>query len=111
MPRVSYPAKTRKALTSSRKEKIVDTMKKCEICKWRYATDVHHIRQVHTANGRVDLNRPGNLLAVCDTCHKKLHRDEHLTQADQQKIVARRAPTKHAKIADAVSGRKPARRK
>lgn len=111
MPRVSYPERTRKALTSPRKEKIVEAVKKCEICRYRYATDVHHIRQVHTANGRSDLNRPGNLLAVCDICHRKLHREEHLTQADQQKIVAKRAPTKHAKIANAVSGRKQAMRR
>jgi DNA mismatch repair protein MutS len=56
---------------------FIDT---CSICK-KEATEVHHIQQQALADDKgfinhMHKNNLANLMAVCDTCHDKIHNDE-----------------------------------
>lgn len=41
----------------------------------KYSAAVHHIRPVHLGGG----DEPTNLITVCGTCHKEIHRQESTT--------------------------------
>ena len=53
--------------------------KLCEKCKKKISTDIHHLQ--HQANadqndfiGHLHKNSLGNLIAVCQECHDKFHK-------------------------------------
>jgi DNA mismatch repair protein MutS len=53
-------------------------VQKCGVCHIALATEVHHIREQHTAdeNGFIDhihKNNAANLVPLCESCHQKTH--------------------------------------
>lgn len=52
----------------------------CEMCKTEFSDEVHHMAQQKDAdeNGFVNgfhKNHPGNLMAICEKCHDKIHKE------------------------------------
>lgn len=52
----------------------------CEICKNNMSSEIHHLQHQKDANkngfiNNFHKNSLGNLLSVCEECHKKLHKD------------------------------------
>ncbi len=102
----SYPEKTRDNLTPAIKDELRQIIPKCEICHRKSSGDVHHITEVHTANGSSDLNRAGNMLLVCEDCHNnRLHGEDPITKTRQREIAGKRSDTVKAMMNDALCDR------
>jgi DNA mismatch repair protein MutS len=63
-------------------KKIVGT---CEMCNCEMGTEVHHLQHQYVANDNGFIqttsetfhkNHPANLLALCEKCHDKIHKDK-----------------------------------
>ena len=83
---------TRNNLTQSIKDELRRIIPTCEVCRKNRSEDVHHINEVHTADGSVDLNTAGNLLLVCEDCHhNRIHGEGSISKTRQRDIVSRRS--------------------
>lgn len=88
----THTEKTRDALTSAKKNKIKSVIGKCENCGKKLENshlDVHHISEAAKADGTTDLNRPGNLVVLCPTCHRFAHTGEITKTALKAKVSKR----------------------
>lgn len=88
----THTEKTRDALTSAKKNKIKSVIGKCENCGKKLENshlDVHHMSEAAKADGTTDLNRPGNLVVLCPTCHRFAHTGEITKTALKAKVSKR----------------------
>ena len=70
----------------------------CEICREDIAEEVHHLQEQHLAdeNGRIGTihkNHPGNLMSLCEKCHKKMHISDKLTDGKPKPKIVRKKTT------------------
>ena len=54
----------------------------CEMCKETMGEEIHHLQYQQSADkdgyiGHFHKNHPANLMSVCQTCHDKIHADDH----------------------------------
>ncbi|WP_424357130.1 HNH endonuclease signature motif containing protein [Methanocella sp. MCL-LM] len=87
----NYSEMTRNNLTQSIKDELRQIIPTCEVCRKKRSEDVHHITEVHTADGLVDLNSASNLILVCEDCHhNRIHGEGNMPKSRQRDIVDRR---------------------
>jgi DNA mismatch repair protein MutS len=63
---------------------------RCEICKENMGEEIHHLQPQQIADekgfiGTFHKNHPANLVAVCESCHKKFHEKGEETSAMAKK--------------------------
>ncbi len=88
----NFSQMTRNNLTPSLKDELRQIIPICEVCSKKRSEDVHHITEVHTADGSVDLNSAGNLLLVCEDCHhNRIHGEGSMPKSRQMDVVDRRS--------------------
>jgi DNA mismatch repair protein MutS len=55
----------------------------CEMCRETMGEEIHHLQYQESADkdgyiGHFHKNHPANLMSVCQTCHDKIHADDHI---------------------------------
>jgi transcription elongation factor Elf1 len=66
---------------------------KCEMCGHQLpyrALRVHHIYEVHLADGDIDVNDPGNLVVLCSVCHDLAH-EGFIADNELYEIISKRS--------------------
>ena len=63
----------------------------CELCEELMSTETHHLAMQSTADeeGVINKNHTGNLMALCESCHQKMHTAENIESKVQYKTVKR----------------------
>lgn len=55
------------------------------------ATQVHHIKEISTGNDELEMMSiafdPDNLMALCDSCHQKLHKEKQWGKSKYNKYT------------------------
>jgi DNA mismatch repair protein MutS len=60
----------------------------CEICRETMGEEIHHLQYQQSADkdgyiGHFHKNHPANLMSVCQTCHDKIHKEDHGKEDEQ----------------------------
>jgi hypothetical protein len=78
----------RKAIPQSARDKVlVDAMHRCCLCpEHQEVIDLHHVVPISEGGP----NTEDNLMAVCPTCHAKIHRIRNRYSADQLRMYKER---------------------
>lgn len=102
--RDAHSTATRSALTLKMKKEIKKMVFdcKCESCgrkKEIRELEVHHIREVVSADGKYDLNIPSNLIVLCLPCHDKTKkRSCELTKGELRELIKSRTKLQKAEM-------------
>jgi hypothetical protein len=93
-----YSKETRSALTPAKKHKLMGAVgNKCEKCGETRSLHVHHISDVHKANGTTDKNTPSNIIVLDANCHGEAHSGK-IKKATLKAIVSKRSKKKKEMI-------------
>jgi DNA mismatch repair protein MutS len=73
----------------------------CEMCREDVAEEMHHLQEQHLAdeNGRIGSihkNHSGNLMSLCEKCHKNVHAGE------TKKIVKKKTTNGYIAVSDTL---------
>jgi len=87
---IDFKEMTRKNLTPSKKEHIINTIKKCEYDNHKHSSYIiHHIIPVNQANNTRDLNIPSNLIVLCPN-HAKEADNNFITKKQLKEKIKKR---------------------
>ena len=103
-----FPGDSRRALTKSMRDRIKYAANhRCEYCGRYYDNNilhVHHISEVHLADGRYDVNDSSNLIVLCANCHGNAH-NGRIPDAVLHQRIYNRDPYVRRLIDEAVEDR------